>query len=101
MQNLAYDYEVLEEGQGDEEDYAIAMQNSINTGVAWKMQGSVGRELMRAINEGACMLGKTGASDYYGNYIPSRDEVKPGTKGSYEFVADINGSEYADRLAAL
>lgn len=101
MTNAAYDYEVLEGDEGDEEDYAIAMQNAINDGNAWKFQGSVGRAMMDALKSGVCMLGKTGASDYYGNYIPSRTDVKAGSFGSYEFVAENYGVEYADKLAAL
>ena len=101
MPSLAYDYTVLEEGQGDETDYAVATQQAINGGSAWKMQGSVGRGLMEAINAGAAMLGVNSARDYYGNYIPSRSEVLAGTKGSYEFVKKANGKEYADMLAAL
>lgn len=101
MASADYDYEVLENDNGDEEDYAIATQNAINGGVAWKFQGSVGRSLMDSINAGAAMLGKNPASDYWGNYIPSRTDVKPGTKGSYEFVVEKNGKEYADMLAAL
>jgi len=65
------------------------------------MQGSYGRTMMEAINSGCCLLGKSRASDYYGNVIPSRDDVKAGTKGSYEFVADAMGVEYADAMAAL
>lgn len=96
-----YDYEVLEGVDVDEMDYAIAMQQSINGGVAWKFQGSVGRSMMEAINAGAAMLGKAPAFDYYGNRIPSRDEVQEGTKGSYQYVADRFGADYADQLAGL
>ena len=98
---MDYDYAVIEEGEGTEEDYAVAMQNAINDGVAWKFQGSVGREMMAALEAGVCMLGKTGADDYWGNYIPSRDQVQEGTKGSYQYVADRMGAEYADKLAAI
>jgi len=47
------------------------------------------------------LLGKSRARDYFGNVIPSRDDVKAGTKGSYEYVADAMGVEYADAMAAL
>lgn len=84
----------------DELAYYSSLQRAINGGM-WGLQGSYGRAMMDAISAGYCMLGKTGARDYYGNYIPSRDEVKPGTKGSYEFVADAQGAEWADDLAAV
>ena len=60
------------------------LQGWINSGVAWKMEGSVGRAAMDAITSGACMLPKQAHFDYYGNRIPSRDELKEGTKGTYQ-----------------
>lgn len=56
--------------------------------------------MMDAIKAGACMLGKAPARDYYGNRIPSRDEVQEGTKGSYQFVSRANGEEWADMMAS-
>jgi hypothetical protein len=98
MANLAYDYETLEGGDASEEEYFVAMQGAINAGAAWKFQGSVGRSMMDSIKSGCCMLGLKGAYDYYGNYIPSRFEVKGGTKGSYGFVEEANGAEWADMM---
>ena len=59
-------------------------QHLINTGHAWKMEGSIGREAMGLIEAGACMLPKTAYRDYYGNRIPSRDDLKAGTKGTFK-----------------
>jgi hypothetical protein len=36
--------------------------------------------------------------DYYGNYIPSRDQVQAGTKGSYLFVSRRMGSDWATKM---
>jgi hypothetical protein len=44
------------------------------------------------------MLGRDQYRDYYGNTIPSRDDVKPGTKGSYQFVINERGLEWADLM---
>lgn len=74
-------------------DYYRSIQRAINGGM-WGLQGSYGRTMMDAIRNGRCLLGKTGARDYYGNYIPSRDEVKEGTKGSITFVSDCSGGEW-------
>jgi hypothetical protein len=60
------------------------MQNNINTGMAWKLEGSVGREAMALLESGACMLPKVAHRDYYGNTVPSRDMLKDGTKGTYK-----------------
>jgi len=79
------------------EEYYLAMQRAINAG-AWSLQGSYGRAMMDAISAGLCMLGRDQYRDYYGNTIPSRDDVKPGTKGSYQFVIDERGLEWADLM---
>ena len=75
--------------------YYQAMQRAINSGMGWKMQGSYGRTMMDAINGGYCMLGHNDARDYYGNHIPSRDQVKAGTKGSFDYVAQKSGEDWA------
>lgn len=62
-------------------DYYQAL---INKGMAWKLEGSIGRLCMDLLRIGACMLPKKRHIDYYGNLIPSRDDVKKGTTGSYQ-----------------
>lgn len=80
--------EIIEyEEDGMDEAAEIDMfQKTINSGLAWKMQGSYGRRAMELIEAGKCMLGEEGHRDSYGNYVPSRTEVQAGTKGSPEFV---------------
>jgi len=75
-----FDYDVLEE-----EADRIRLQNLIDSGLAWKMEGAVGRAAMDAIRSGHCVLGKESFTDYWGNRVPSRYEVEPGTKGSEEY----------------
>jgi hypothetical protein len=58
------------------------MQNLINSGDVWRLEGSMGRAAMELIEAGECMLGEVGCYDFWGNYVPSRHEVKAGTKGS-------------------
>jgi len=73
-----------------QKDYGFtAMQNHINTGMAWKLEGSFGREAMRLLESGACMLPKEFKVDYYGNRVPSRDVVKKGSKGSFANCQDF------------
>ena len=76
-----------ENGELDEQDEIAMFQDAINSGMAWMLQGSYGRQAMALIEAGKCMLGEVGRRDYWGNYVPSRSEVKPGTKGSPEYVA--------------
>lgn len=79
---------------------AARMQRIVNDGQGWSMQGSMGRSMMAAIEAGEVMLGKKAARDYWGNYIPSRDEVKAGSKGSRAYVVEHNGEEWAAMLEA-
>jgi hypothetical protein len=60
------------------------LQQLINSGIAWKLEGSIGRAAMDALRSGACMLPNSVHYDYYGNRIPSVDEVEKGTTGSIE-----------------
>ena len=83
-----------------QDDYFQSIQNAINSG-AWGLQGSYGRAMMDAIESGMCMLGRGSATDYYGNTIPSRKQVQAGTKGSYEYVASHQGTEWADFISMV
>lgn len=87
------------EREDDEMQEALAVQRVINRGM-WGLEGSAGRRMMAFIEAGMCMLGKEGARDYWGNYIPSRHEVKEGTKGSRQYVADRMGEEWAAAMGA-
>ena len=80
------------------------IQDQINSGFVWKLEGSVGRFAMSMLECGACMLPLVNMVDYYGNKIPTRKQVKNNTKGSYknsigfwEKVVDGN-FEYLDFL---
>ena len=66
-----------------------AFQRLINSGQAWLMEGTIGRTAMDLIESGQCILGPVGHRDYYGNYVPSRFEVKPGTKGSIAYRKEL------------
>jgi hypothetical protein len=80
------------------EEYYLAIQRVINGGM-WGLQGSYGRTMMDAISAGLCLLGHNDARDYYGNHIPSRDQVQAGTKGSYDFVVAERGQDWANMMA--
>lgn len=76
-----------------EENYYISLQRMINAG-QWSLQGSTGRAMMAAIENGRCALGTDPARDYWRNRIPSRDEVEPGTKGSLLYVEQQAGANW-------
>ncbi len=65
-------------------------QELIDDGHAWHLEGSVGRELMRAIESGEARLGHRPARDYWGNHIPAWWMVEPGSLGSPEYQADAS-----------
>jgi hypothetical protein len=74
------------------EEVIECYQHLIDTGQAWRLEGHVGRTAMDLIESGECTLGEQGHRDYYGNYVPSRHEVEPGSKGSVEY-AQARGDE--------
>ncbi len=61
------------------------VQELIDSGMAWRLEGAIGRQCMDAIRAGYAMLGEEAHTDYYGNRVPSRYEVQPGTPGSPEY----------------
>lgn len=66
-------------------EQAAAYQLLIDDGSAWRLEGHVGRTAMDLIEQGYCTLGEVGHRNFYGNYVPSRFEVEPGTKGSASY----------------
>ena len=81
-------------------EYYQSIQRAINAGM-WSMQGSYGRAMMDAINDGKCLLGLKDARDYWGNTIPSRLHVKEGTKGSWDYVKEKSGKDWANQMAGV
>lgn len=94
VNNIEFDEEI------NEADYYASVQRAINSGM-WSLQGSYGRTMMEAIESGKCLLGLKSASDYWGNTIPSRLQVKDGTKGSWEYVKQHNGVVWANKMAGV
>lgn len=80
-----------------EENGFAEMQSAIESGRAWSLEGSVGREAMSLLRSGACFLPNKARFDYYGNRIPKRDELKSGTTGtklnSQRFWAKVESGE--------
>lgn len=95
------DIDAIEGGTSTQEEYFESLQRAINSLTAWRLQGSYGRAMMQAIEDGYCMLGREHTQDYWGSRIPSRDEVLQGTKGSFDYVAKLHGHEYAKRMEAI
>lgn len=84
----------------DAEAYYTSVQRAINAGI-WSNPGRDGRAMMAAIEAGRTMLGRKAFRDYWGNAVPSREDVQPGTKGSMDYVIDRFGKEWADKMADI
>jgi hypothetical protein len=78
-----------EEGELSSEETVAMYQAMIDDGTVWKFPGCYGRTASELLASGYCMLGLVGHRDAYGNYVPSRTEVKPGTKGSPEYCEEM------------
>jgi hypothetical protein len=94
------DVENIEGNAESEEEYFASLQRAINSGT-WSLQGSYGRAMMEAIKAGKCLLGMHDCRDYYGNHIPSRTQVKDGTKGSRGFVVEHSGEDWAKLMEGV
>lgn len=94
-------YDALWRTNATVEEQEECYQRLINAGDAWTLEGHVGRTAMSLIEHGTCMLGFRGHRDFYGNYIPARNEVAEGTKGSFKYVAARRGEEHAKNFAAI
>lgn len=75
----------IEQIAGLQKQYGFTdIQDKINTGMAWQLEGSVGRYAMNCLESGACMLPEISNKDYYGNTVPPRTVLQAGTKGTLE-----------------
>lgn len=91
----------FESGDLSEQEEAKFLQRIINDGSVWGLQGAYGRTAMEAIEKGLCLLGNQGFKDYYGNYVPSRNEAKEGTKGTVSYSVARQGQAWADLIANI
>ena len=80
---MSYPYQhFLDTATKDEIEHVKKYQEWINSGLAWRLEGAVGREAMSLLDAGLCELGEERHTDYWGNVVPSKYDVKPGTKGA-------------------
>jgi len=69
------------------------LQEQIDNGSVWHLQGLMVQQAMSALQSGACMLPKASFRDAYGNKVPSRDELVRGAKGTFQ-----NSNKYYEEL---
>ncbi len=74
----------VREAQAARDGSVPQLQEWIDTGLVWRLEGSVGRTASDALASGACFLPDTPHRDYWGNVVPARSWLKPGSKGTLE-----------------
>lgn len=111
MNKLEQEIREAQQRAGDGEDWEYdqpaVLQRLIDSGACWGMEGSVGQAASDALELGVCFLPsvwkdeadrtlnvenmklfksqlKAPTRDYYGNLIPYREMLKPGSKGTLE-----------------
>lgn len=75
------------------------IQRLINSGMAWRLEGSIGRACMNYLEAGRVMLGTVARKDFWGNVVPSRYDVASCTKGSFDYVVEHMGMDHAQAMA--
>ena len=70
----------------------LETQALIDSGMAWRLEGSIGRQCMAAIEAGAAILGPRPVRDYWGNLVPAWWMITAGEIGSPEH-ADMDRPE--------
>jgi len=65
----------------------VVLQSLIDSGQAWVLEGSVGRAASDALKSGVCFLPTQCSRDFWGNLIPARQLLQPGSKGTLENAA--------------
>lgn len=82
----------------------LEIQNLIDTGRAWLLEGSVGRECFRALEAGEAILGPVPHRDYWGAVVPAWWQVEAGSLGSPEYAGiprPLEPTEAAKREACI
>lgn len=76
---MSLSYETVDEARDGDE---AALQALIDSGAAWKLEGSVGRAAMAALETGACHLPAIRHVGAYGQIIPRCFDLVDGTTGT-------------------
>ncbi len=74
------------------------LQNLIDNGEGWQSESDLGRAVVRALEDGTCVLGPVAHRDYHGNVVPARGDVAPGAKGSLDYANRLRSERGARTL---
>jgi hypothetical protein len=79
--------------------YPVAfLQNLIDNGEGWQSESDLGRAIVRALEDGTCVLGPVPHRDYHGSVVPARSDVAAGAKGSLEYANRLRAQRGAPLL---
>ena len=73
-------------------------QNLIDNGEGWQSESELGRAVVKALEDGTCVLGPVAHRDYHGNVVPARGDVEPGAKGSLAYANKLRAERGAKIL---
>ena len=62
------------------------LQNLIDNGEGWQSEGSLSAAVVRALDDGTCVLGAAAHRDYHNNVVPARGDVADGAMGSLAYA---------------
>jgi hypothetical protein len=79
--------------------YPVAfLQNLIDNGEGWQSEGALSQAIVRALEDGTCVLGPVAHRDYNGRVVPARGEVEPGAKGTLEYANRLRAERHEPPL---
>ncbi len=79
------------------------LQQAVNAGVPWLHTSHVASldRMMAQVYRGNLLLPDSPVRNAWGNSVPTRFTVVPGSPGTVQYVADAHGADYADELDAI
>jgi hypothetical protein len=79
--------------------YPVAfLQHLIDNGEGWQSESDLGRAIVKALEDGTCVLGPVAHRDYHNNVVPARGDVVPGAKGSLAYANKLRAERGAKAL---
>lgn len=98
MKSLQERYEAVHQAILDGPNREV--QELIDNGLAWRLEGHVGRVAMDALRDGAAVLPPERSTDYWGSTVPSYLDVddESGSPGS---VANAEAFDLVVRLSDI
>jgi hypothetical protein len=62
------------------------LQHLIDSGEGWQSESAIGQAIVRALEDGTCVLGPAAHRDYHNRVVPARSDVEPGAKGTLDYA---------------